>query len=97
MSKRHPVVFAFDPEIERTFNRRRKSQRKIKQTQVVVGDNVNNGDIPIVPAGAFIVDDKDRAIRQYAAPHFEELNSGIIRPDIQATQFELKPVMFQML
>ncbi|XP_063946069.1 uncharacterized protein LOC108212402 [Daucus carota subsp. sativus] len=97
MSERHPVVFGFDPEIERTFNRRRKAQRKIKQTQVAMGDNINNGDIPVVPAGAFIVDDKDRAIRQYAAPCFEELNSGIIRPDIQATQFELKPVMFQML
>ena len=76
MSERHPVVFAFDPEIERTFNRRRKAQRKIKQTQVVVGDNVNNGDIPIVPAGAFIVDDKDRAIRQYAAPPFRRIKFG---------------------
>ncbi|KAA3473733.1 Imidazoleglycerol-phosphate dehydratase [Gossypium australe] len=30
-------------------------------------------------------------------PLFSELNPGIRRPDIEATQFELKPVMFQML
>ena len=28
---------------------------------------------------------------------FNELNPGIVRPDIQAATFELKPVMFQML
>ncbi|XP_060962179.1 uncharacterized protein LOC133032300 [Cannabis sativa] len=28
---------------------------------------------------------------------FNELNPGIVRPEIQAPQFELKPVMFQML
>ncbi|KAI3678549.1 hypothetical protein L6452_37845 [Arctium lappa] len=33
----------------------------------------------------------------YAIPDFEQLNSGIIRPHIQALHFELKPIMFQML
>ncbi|XP_062119788.1 uncharacterized protein LOC133834253 [Humulus lupulus] len=37
------------------------------------------------------------AIRQYAIPLFNELNPGIVRPEIQTPQFELKPVMFQML
>ena len=44
-----------------------------------------------------IADDRDRCIRQYAVPLFSELNPGIRRPDIEATQFELKRVMFQML
>ncbi|KAJ4724778.1 Retrotransposon gag protein [Melia azedarach] len=44
-----------------------------------------------------IADDRDRAIREYAVPIFNELNPGIVRPEIQAPQFELKPVMFQML
>ncbi|XP_062103791.1 uncharacterized protein LOC133814903 [Humulus lupulus] len=35
--------------------------------------------------------DKERSIR------FNELNTGIVRPEIQAPQFKLKPVMFQML
>ena len=44
-----------------------------------------------------IVNDRDRCIRQYVVPLFTTLNPGIRRPDIEATQFELKPVMFQML
>ncbi|XP_062104114.1 uncharacterized protein LOC133815274 [Humulus lupulus] len=44
-----------------------------------------------------LADDRARAIREYAAPMFNELNPGIVRPEIQAPQFELKPVMFQML
>ncbi|KAJ4705116.1 Retrotransposon gag protein [Melia azedarach] len=44
-----------------------------------------------------IAHDRDRAIREYAVPIFNEPNPGIVRPEIQAPQFELKPVMFQML
>ncbi|XP_062115229.1 uncharacterized protein LOC133829536 [Humulus lupulus] len=44
-----------------------------------------------------MADDRDRAIRKYALPLFNELNPGIVRPEIQAAQFELKLVMFQML
>lgn len=44
-----------------------------------------------------IADDRDRALRQYAVPVFHDLNPGIRRPKIEAQQFELKPVMFQML
>ncbi|XP_022926214.1 uncharacterized protein LOC111433394 [Cucurbita moschata] len=44
-----------------------------------------------------LADDRERAIRAYAHPAVEELNPCIIRPEMQATTFELKPVMFQML
>ncbi|XP_062089707.1 uncharacterized protein LOC133796249 [Humulus lupulus] len=44
-----------------------------------------------------MTDDRDRAIRQYALPLFNELNPGSVKPEIQAAQFELKPVMFEML
>ena len=44
-----------------------------------------------------LADDGNRAIREYAVPAFYGLNPGIIRPEIQAPQFELKPVMFQVL
>ncbi|XP_062104771.1 uncharacterized protein LOC133816126 [Humulus lupulus] len=56
------------------------------------GVAANNGQNAVI-----VADDGERAIRQYALPLFNELNLGIIRPEIQATQFELKPVMFQML
>ena len=44
-----------------------------------------------------IADNRDHAIRQYTVPHFNELNLGIKRSKIEAPQFKLKPVMFQML
>ena len=44
-----------------------------------------------------LADDRERAIRAYAHLAVEELNPCIIRPKMQATTFELKPVMFQML
>lgn len=44
-----------------------------------------------------LTDDQDQAIRQYAVLVYHELNLGIVYPEIQAPQFELKPVMFQML
>ncbi|PON65867.1 hypothetical protein PanWU01x14_113560, partial [Parasponia andersonii] len=46
---------------------------------------------------AAMADDRDRAIREYAIPILNGLNLGIVRSEIQAPQFELKPVMFQML
>ena len=56
------------------------------------GNEANNVQNPIL-----IADNRDRCIGQYAVPLFSDLNPGIRRPDIEATQFELKPVMFQML
>lgn len=44
-----------------------------------------------------VTDDKNCAIQQYAIPLFNELNPSIRRPENKAQQFELKPIMFQML
>ena len=57
----------------------------------------DEGDGQQVANPIVLADDRARAIREYAAPMFNELNPGIVRPEIQAAQFELKPVMFQML
>ncbi|KAL4282225.1 hypothetical protein GQ457_03G008650 [Hibiscus cannabinus] len=40
---------------------------------------------------------RNRPIRDHLLPDLENLNPGIVTPEIQATQFELKPVMFNML
>ena len=45
----------------------------------------------------YLVDDTERAIRAYAYPIVKELNPCITIPEIQATTFELKPMMFQIL
>ncbi|XP_062088966.1 uncharacterized protein LOC133795533 [Humulus lupulus] len=85
-----------DPEIERTFRKRRKDQ-KAKSRGTMVERVDDEGDGQQVTNPIVLADDRARAIREYAAPMFNELNPGIVRPEIQAAQFELKPVMFQML
>ncbi|XP_024962255.1 uncharacterized protein LOC112502535 [Cynara cardunculus var. scolymus] len=44
-----------------------------------------------------IADDKNGGIRDYTTPEFGQLASGIGRPEMTATSFEPKPVMFQMI
>ncbi|KAA3473403.1 transcription factor MYB34 [Gossypium australe] len=44
-----------------------------------------------------VADNKDRSIHQYVVPLFNELNLGIVRPEIEAPQFKFKLVMFHML
>ncbi|KAL4283147.1 hypothetical protein GQ457_16G015010 [Hibiscus cannabinus] len=43
------------------------------------------------------VQPRNRPIRDHLLPDLENRNLGIVTPEIQATQFELKPVMFNML
>ncbi|KAH9735010.1 hypothetical protein KPL71_017596 [Citrus sinensis] len=44
-----------------------------------------------------MADDRDRAIRDYAVLTPQVVHPGIIKPEVEAVNFELKPVMFQML
>ena len=39
----------------------------------------------------------DKVIRDYAVLTPQVVHPGIIRPEVKAANFELKPVMFQML
>ncbi|KAL4302910.1 hypothetical protein GQ457_10G007770 [Hibiscus cannabinus] len=41
--------------------------------------------------------ERPRAIRDHLTPILDDLNPGIVAPEIQAAHFELKPVMFNML
>ncbi|XP_030497803.2 uncharacterized protein LOC115713460 [Cannabis sativa] len=84
-----------DPEIERTFRQRRKEQKAKKRCNMADGFEIGGAHNEANPIA--LADDRTRAIREYAAPMFNELNPGIVRPEIQAPHFELKPVMFQML
>ena len=45
----------------------------------------------------YMADDRDRAIRDYAVLTPQVVHPGIIRPEVEAANFVLKPVMFQML
>ena len=45
----------------------------------------------------YMADDRDRAIRDYVVLTPQVVHPGIIKPVVDAANFELKPVMFQML
>ncbi|KAH9725431.1 hypothetical protein KPL70_007875 [Citrus sinensis] len=45
----------------------------------------------------YMADDRDRSVRDYAVLTPQVVHPGIIRPEVDAANFELKPVMFQML
>jgi len=45
----------------------------------------------------YMADDRDRAIRDYAVLTPQVVHPDIIRPKVDAANFELKPVMFQIL
>ena len=44
-----------------------------------------------------MADDRDRAIRDYVVLAPQVIHLGIVRHEVEAANFELKPVMFQML
>ncbi|XP_015382752.1 uncharacterized protein LOC107175648 [Citrus sinensis] len=44
-----------------------------------------------------MANDRDRAIRDYTVLTPQVVHLGIIRPEVEAANFELKPMMFQML
>lgn len=44
-----------------------------------------------------MVDDKDRAIRDYAVLTLQAIHIGIVRPELDANNFEFNPMMFQIL
>ena len=44
-----------------------------------------------------MANDRDRAVRDYAMLTPQDINLGIVSPEVQADNFKFKPVMFQML
>ncbi|KAH9658917.1 hypothetical protein KPL70_023668 [Citrus sinensis] len=96
MRKYKSVEFQFHPEIERTARRLRREHREL-QAAVAMDDlqdlrNLNHRE-EIQPVNVH----EDRAIRDYTVLTPQAIHPGIDRPDVQADNFELKPVMFQML
>ncbi|KAH9750390.1 hypothetical protein KPL71_013860 [Citrus sinensis] len=78
----------------RNLNRREEIQ------PVNVHEGLNGQCVQRQPRNNNIIhmaNDRDIAIRDYAMLTPQAIHSGIVRPDVQADNFELKPVMFQML
>ncbi|KAL5574411.1 hypothetical protein UlMin_024008 [Ulmus minor] len=91
MSRQDRDLALFDPEIERTFRRRRREQLGLRQVIEMADQGGGENERERV------VDDRDRALNAFAQLNLDGLNSSIVQPEIEALHFELKPVMFQML
>ncbi|KAJ9558375.1 hypothetical protein OSB04_012989 [Centaurea solstitialis] len=98
LRKQKEPLLEIDPEIEKTFRKRRRGKKKSQPSvEPVVVPTVIMADLPPpVQTTVHIADDKDRKIRDYATSGDDQFASGIPRPDAN-NRFELKPVMFQML
>ncbi|KAL4352625.1 hypothetical protein GQ457_06G013850 [Hibiscus cannabinus] len=61
------------------------------------GNELVDGELNQNAAGNAGAIERMRAIRDHLTLILDDLNYGIVAPEIQATHFELKPVMFNML
>ncbi|MCI31263.1 hypothetical protein A2U01_0052475, partial [Trifolium medium] len=100
--------FRPDPEIERTFRNRRRNlwensgigvnlAEEEYSSEEDMADQVGPDAGMAEPDIIGIANDKERSIRDYAVFDPNAMNTGIVRPEITAAQFEFKPMMFQML
>ncbi|XP_073120441.1 uncharacterized protein [Henckelia pumila] len=81
-------LLPFDPEIERTFRRRRKQQKEAMEEQERLrGDGEAKNNAPPIY----------RSMMDSAFPSLENARPSIIRPTIAANQFEIKPAIIQMV
>ena len=86
------LLYELDPEIERT---RQRLRRQIQEAMAdhPAGQNLpaGNGGLP-PPPGL-----RQLTVRDFLEEDLNGLNPGVVTPEIEATHFELKPVMFNML
>ena len=96
----------FDPEIERTFRRRRnlveervspeRERLEMEETPVRGATNIagaGNG----VAVGAAGLENPRRTLMEYAQPSIDGTASCIKKPTVQANNFELKPSYVNMI
>ncbi|KAL4368087.1 hypothetical protein GQ457_05G019910 [Hibiscus cannabinus] len=103
MTRVNPTAldYPFGHVIKQLLRRKRKESRAMANppnNQNVVIDNTvaavggNNVVVADPPVQA-----RNRPIQDHLLPNLRDLKTEIVTPDIQATQFELKPTMFNML
>ena len=98
MSMQDRELALFNPKIEISFRQRRRKQLGLRQ--VIEMANQGGGDNDQERENnerERVVDYRDRALNAFAQLNLDGLNSSIVQPKIKALNFELKPVMFQIL
>ncbi|KAL4378104.1 hypothetical protein GQ457_02G030500 [Hibiscus cannabinus] len=95
------LEYQFEPEIERVCRRNQKeframtdppNNRNAANNNQIAAAGGGNPPLAIPP-----IQVQNRSIRDHLLLDLGNLNPGIVTPEIQAAQFELKPVMFNML
>ncbi|MED6112391.1 hypothetical protein PIB30_061262 [Stylosanthes scabra] len=84
----------YDSDPERTLFRRRRETRNARQAALEQQVNMaaNNNDIPIHEE-----QNQRITLGQYSQPTSEGYGSTILRPNIQASNFKLKPSLIQLV
>ncbi|MED6166659.1 hypothetical protein PIB30_111465, partial [Stylosanthes scabra] len=84
----------YDSEPERTLFRRRREARRARQAALEQQFNMatNNNDIPTHEE-----QNQRGTLGQYSQPTSEGCHSTILKPTIQANNFELKPSLIQLV
>ncbi|KAL4362893.1 hypothetical protein GQ457_04G021590 [Hibiscus cannabinus] len=82
-------------ETERLFNQRRRENQtnRLMYRGNEPGDGEQNQNAPAIPGAVA----RPRAIRDHLTLILDNLNPGIVAPEIQSAHLELKPLMFDML
>lgn len=84
------ALLPFDPKIEKTC---KKNKKERMQTMVQNLDN-NGGQVLQNQPEA---NANNKVLTDFVVPQLDSFNSSIVRLDILAHNFELKPILFQML
>ena len=79
----NPDALLFDPEIERTARGHRRTTRERRRAEREVKAEAN--------------EDRRRTLGDYATPPAERCATSIVRPPIQANNFEIKPALLQLV
>ncbi|PKA48167.1 hypothetical protein AXF42_Ash020512 [Apostasia shenzhenica] len=84
----------FDPEIERTIA---KITRQLKEQEVRGQLNKVKKDLFTKMEDQPTIQEAGRALREYALPSINGANTSVVRPAVQANNFEIKPALIQMI
>ena len=92
-------LLAFDPEIDRTSRRRLKSAERAVENPVVEKQQVGEEELQLSEGENSVaaMADQRRTMVEYARPTLDSTGSCIVRPTIQANNFEVKASTMNMI
>ncbi|MED6165902.1 hypothetical protein PIB30_103983, partial [Stylosanthes scabra] len=83
----------FDPEIEKTLRKLRKQSKLQKQTHKISSEEV----FEEVRDNMAAEGNRQRTLADFTTPTTASCGSSIVRPTVEANNFELKPSLIQLI